>query len=82
MARSNQDPLHWWSPRKILLQIVLLQTIYTVSATLLLTFLVLVLGAPFRLDYLFLDRRVRLDNVFGWSIAFLSLINAVFTYFP
>src|ERR1700733_11128179 len=82
MTRSNvaPDPLHWWSPRKIILQIVLLQLTYTLTATVLVTFLVLVMGAPFRLDYIFLDTRYRQDNVFGLTICFLSILNAGFTY--
>ena len=81
MRRSNvaPDPLHWWSPRKIILQILLLQLSYTVTAILLVTFLVLVMGAPFRLDYIFLDLRYRQDNVFGLTIGFLSIMNAGFT---
>src|SRR5579859_7563042 len=84
MTRSNvaHDPLHWWSPRKIILQILLLQLTYTIIATLLVTFLVLVIGAPFRLDYIFIDSRYRQDNVFGLSICFLSIMNAGFTYPP
>jgi len=79
MARSNEtDPLRWWSPRKILLQILLLQLSYTITATIMITFLVLVMGAPFRIDYFFLYQRFRTDNTFGWSLSFLSILNAVF----
>jgi protein SYS1 len=81
MAGSNiaPDPLYWWSPRKIILQILLLQLSYIITATLLITFLVLVMGAPFRVDYIFLDSRFRNDNVFGWSLSFLSILTSVFT---
>ena len=78
MARANiaPDPLHWWNPRKIILQIILIQLLYTIIATLLMTFIVLVMGAPFRIDYVFLYSRFRRDNVFGWSLSFLSNITA------
>jgi len=83
MARSNvaaqSDPLHWWNPRKLILQIVLLQLAYTLTATILITFLVLVMGAPFRIDYIFLDTSFRRDIVFGWSLAFLSILASLFT---
>ena len=86
MARSNaaaqSDPLHWWNPRKLILQIVLLQLAYTLTATILITFLVLVMGAPFRIDYIFLDTSFRRDIVFGWSLAFLSILASFFTYPP
>src|SRR5271169_4783742 len=86
MARSNvtveSDPLQWWNPRKLILQIVLLQLAYTLTATILVTFLVLVMGAPFRLDYIFLDTSFRQDIVFGWSLAFLSILASLFTYLP
>src|SRR5271169_3191958 len=83
MARANisaPDPLHWWSPRKIILQIILLQLAYSITATILITFIVVVMGTPFRIDYIFLYDQYRLDVVFGWSLAFLSLITAAFTY--
>jgi hypothetical protein len=84
MTRSNvaPDPLHWWNPRKLILQIILLQLVYSAVATVLITFLVLVMGAPFRLDYLFVPRWYRPDNVFGWSLCFLCILSAAFTYFP
>jgi hypothetical protein len=44
------------------------------------TFLVLVMGAPFRIDYFFLYQRFRTDNTFGWSLSFLSILNTVFGY--
>ena len=46
MSRSNTapDPLHWWSPRKIILQIILLQLAYSITATILITFIVVVMG--------------------------------------
>lgn len=82
MARANvaADPLHWWNPRKIILQIILLQLAYTIVATLLVSFIVLVMGAPYRLGYIFLASRFRSDNVFGWSLSFLSIITAGLMY--
>ena len=86
MARSNvtaeSDPLHWWNPRKLILQIVLLQLSYSLTATLLITFLTLVMGAPFRIDYILLDTSFRRDIVFGWSLAFLSILASLFTSPP
>lgn len=84
MARPNAAPdlLHWWSPRKIVLQIILLQLAYTITATILMAFLVLVMGDPFQLDLVFLYERYRFDVVFGWSLAFLSIITALLTYRP
>jgi len=81
MARPNipPDDLRWWSPRKIILQIALLQLSYTLSATVMITFSVLVMGAPFRVDYFFLYRRFRDDNVFGLSLTLLSILNAAFS---
>jgi Integral membrane protein S linking to the trans Golgi network len=77
---SPSDVLHWWNPRKILLQILLLQTLYTGTCTLLITFLVLLMGAPFRLNYLFLDARFSHTNVFGLLLALLSLLASAFMY--
>jgi hypothetical protein len=80
MSASSSDVLHWWNPRKIILQILLLQTTYTIICTLLITFLVLLMGAPFRLDYVFLDTRFSYTNVFGLSLSMLSLLASIFMY--
>lgn len=84
MARSNvaPDPLHWWNPRKLILQIILLQLLYTTIATVFITFLALIMGAPFRLDYFFVPKWYRPDNVFGWSLCFMCILASVFTYIP
>lgn len=79
MANTTPDPLHWWSPRKIVLQIVLLQLAYSVTATILMTFVVVIMGAPFRIDYIFLYNAYRMDIVFGWTLSFLSIITSILT---
>ena len=82
MARPNEAPdlLHWWNPRKIILQMAILQAAYTLTATILITLLILVMAIPFRIDYFFLDQSYRSDNVFGFSLSLLSLLTAFFTY--
>lgn len=79
-STSSADPLHWWNPRRIVLQILLLQSCYIILNTLLITFVVLVMGAPFRIDYTFLDSRYQHTNVFGWSLCFLSILASAFMY--
>jgi hypothetical protein len=84
MARSNTtpDPLHWWSPRKLILQIILLQLAYTITATILITFIVVLMGDPFRIDYIFQYSQYRLDVAFGWSLAVPSILTSAFTLAP
>jgi len=82
MARPNEAPdlLHWWNPRKIILQMAILQAAYTLTATILITLLILIMAIPFRIDYFFLYQSYRSDNVFGFSLSLLSLLTALFTY--
>ena len=82
MARPNEAPdlLHWWNPRKIILQMAILQAAYTLTATTLITFYTLLLANPFRIDYFFRYEYYRSDNVFGLSLSLLSLLTALFTY--
>ena len=75
------DDLNWWNPRKLLLQMLLVQLSYSLTATVLIAFVALIMAGPFRLDWVLLYTPFRMDVVQGWALAFLSIISAVFTYF-
>jgi Integral membrane protein S linking to the trans Golgi network len=81
MARPNEAPdlLHWWEPRKIIIQMAILQAAYTLTATLLITLVILMMASPFRIDYFFLYQYYTSNNAFGLSLSLLSLVTALFT---
>jgi protein SYS1 len=74
------DELQWWNPRKLLLQMLLVQLSYTLTAMLLITFVALIMAYPLRLDYVLLERPFRMDVVYGWALAFLFVLSSFFTY--
>ncbi|KAI9827106.1 MAG: hypothetical protein M1826_006470 [Phylliscum demangeonii] len=64
-------------PLKIITQIVLLQTGYYLSATVLTVFTVLAAGQRFQLGLLWDWGRVRGDNAVGWTLAVVWLLNSL-----
>lgn len=62
-------------PLKIIRQIVLLQSIYYISALLLILFTALVAGKRFNLDLLFSWRSIRGDTTVGWMLGVVWLLN-------
>jgi hypothetical protein len=70
------------APRKILTQIVLLQTAYYGSAVVLIVFTALAAGQHFSLGMLFDWRRLRGDTTVGWMLGLVWMLNSLVGYGP
>ena len=64
-------------PLKILMQIILLQVIFYVCATVLIIFTALVAGEKFGLDMVLDWRSIRGDNTVGWTLGLVWLLNSL-----
>ncbi|PWW80528.1 hypothetical protein C7212DRAFT_274697 [Tuber magnatum] len=71
LRRPSPDALQ---PLKTFLQILLLQTIYYISSSILILFTALVAGCAFSLDLIFSWRSVRGDNTVGWTLGVVWLL--------
>ncbi|KAI5794833.1 integral membrane protein S linking to the trans Golgi network-domain-containing protein [Pyronema domesticum] len=71
--RGTSEP---FQPLRTLLHIGLLQSIYYLTATLLILFTALVAGKPFNLDLIFSWRAVRGDTTVGWTLGIVWLLCA------
>jgi len=69
--RGNHEP---FQPLRTLLHIALLQSIYYLTASLLILFTALVAGKPFNLDLIFSWRAVRGDTTVGWTLGIVWLL--------
>jgi len=67
-------------PLRTLLHIVLLQSIYYLSATLLILFTTLVAGSPFSASLIFSWRAVRGDTAVGWTLGVVWLLCGLVMY--
>lgn len=66
-----------YSPVRLATQIVIIQTIYYLSSLLLTFFTSQLSGQPFTLDWIWDWRFVRADNVLGWTIGLLWVLNGI-----
>jgi hypothetical protein len=63
-----------FQPLRTLLHILLLQSIYYLTATILILFTSLVSGKPFSLDLIFSWRAVRGDTTVGWTLGVVWIL--------
>jgi hypothetical protein len=87
MARLRRRPprpgaLTELPPLKILTQIILLQAIWYVAATVLILFAVLVAGKHFSFDLVLSWRSLRGDTTVGWMLGSVWLLNSLIGYAP
>lgn len=85
MARLRRRPprpgaLTELPPLKILTQILLLQTIFYISATILILFSALVAGKHFSLDLVLNWKSLRGDTTVGWMLGLVWLMNSLIGY--
>ncbi|KAK9457529.1 integral membrane protein S linking to the trans Golgi network-domain-containing protein [Dipodascopsis uninucleata] len=66
------------APSRLAKQIIVLQTLYYLTAAVLLIFTCLVSGTAFSLDLLFSWKTIRIDTTIGWTICLVWLLNNVF----
>lgn len=74
---AKQSPI--LAPKRLFLQILALQAIYYTVGLILISFTLFVLGVPWALHYAFSWKEVRADTTLGWLLAFLWLLDAVFS---
>jgi protein SYS1 len=68
------------SPTRILTQIIALQALYYVSATVLVIFTALVAGQEITLDLILSWRNLRGDTTVGWTLGLVWLLNGLIRY--
>ncbi|KAI8079815.1 integral membrane protein S linking to the trans Golgi network-domain-containing protein [Halteromyces radiatus] len=68
-----------WDPILIISQIVSLQALYYIILSLLLWITLSLSGMPMTLDALFQTTTLQTDNVFGWTLGLVVMVNAVAT---
>ncbi|KAK9365322.1 integral membrane protein S linking to the trans Golgi network-domain-containing protein [Lipomyces kononenkoae] len=66
------------APSRLATQIVILQTLYYVTATVFILFTCLVAGTPFSLDLIFSWKTLRIDTTIGWTICLVWFLNSIF----
>lgn len=74
---AKQSPI--FAPKRLFLQILTLQAIYYTVGLVLISFTLFILGVPWELHYTFSWEDVRADTTLGWLLAFLWLLDAVFS---
>lgn len=76
--RIRRPAANSFQPLQTFLQIIALQGLYYVIATVLILFSALVAGHPFSLDLVFSSRSVRADNAVGWTLGIVWLLCSIF----
>ncbi|KAK9386220.1 integral membrane protein S linking to the trans Golgi network-domain-containing protein [Lipomyces mesembrius] len=79
--RRNRRPatrMDSLAPARLATQIVILQTLYYVTASIFILFTCLVAGTPFSLDLVFSWKTLRIDTTIGWTICLVWFLNSVF----
>ncbi|KAK9238438.1 integral membrane protein S linking to the trans Golgi network-domain-containing protein [Lipomyces kononenkoae] len=66
------------APSRLAIQIVILQTLYYVTAAVFILFTCLVAGTPFTLDLIFSWKTLRIDTTIGWTICLVWFLNSIF----
>jgi protein SYS1 len=77
--RPNRPPINIniYSPRRLFTQIVIIQSLYYLSSFILTFFTSTLSGHPFTLDWIWDWRGVRVDNVLGWTVGLLWVLNGI-----